>query len=294
MPIPLEYEDYHPETGEPEKVRFKIICPRSSGIVKHQSGILNYPGLTVVALITDDNFLKYLDELQKSNCGFTRVHKLHCTLLGLLDGSDSVPTNSEFKNVIYDSVKECIDQKELGGFQLKFDCIRPGTWRGKNKKIVNNCSDGTVIATGNLKESDNRKFIELGQSLAIYLKEELDYIIGPDFTRKFPTLFYSSSELESSEESVSWFSPLFTGGGGDGGGGAGSEVGNIALRSRSDLTSFEYFSVFCSLVRVTIVDIFCIIGSVSVLAICIVPAVLFKIMPSGNEDSFINVPFMRS
>ena len=74
---------------------------------------------------------------------------------------------------------------------------------------------------------------------------------------------------------------------------AGREVGSIALRSRSDLTSLEYFSVFSSLVSVTIVDMFCILGSVSVLASWIVPAVLFKINPSGNDDSFINVPFMR-
>jgi hypothetical protein len=80
---------------------------------------------------------------------------------------------------------------------------------------------------------------------------------------------------------------LFTveAGGGGGGGGTdvsfnidtGREVGNIALRSRSDLTSFEYFSVFCALVSVIIVDIFCIIGSVNVLASWIVPSVLFKI-----------------
>lgn len=40
MTIPLEYKDYHPETGQPEKVRFERICPRSSGIAKHQSGII--------------------------------------------------------------------------------------------------------------------------------------------------------------------------------------------------------------------------------------------------------------
>ena len=108
--------------------------------------------------------------------------------------------------------------------------------------------------------------------------------------------YYSSSELESS-------SAEFVDDGGDGGGGAAEvssnissdrEGGSIALRSRSDLTSLEYFSVFSSLVSVTIVEMFCIAGSISVLAICIVPAVLFKIMPSGKDDNFINVPFMRS
>ena len=119
--------------------------------------------------------------------------------------------------------------------------------------------------------------------------------------------FYSSSELELESASSS---PLLSaeaggscgggGGGGDGGGakvsfnvGTGKEVGNIDLRSRSDLASLEYFSVFSALVRVTIVDMFCILGSVNVLASCIVPAVLFKINPSGKDDSFINVPFMR-
>jgi hypothetical protein len=117
---------------------------------------------------------------------------------------------------------------------------------------------------------------------------------------------YSSSELELESASSS---PLLSveadggcgsGGGGDGGGakvsfnvGTGKEVGNIDLRSRSDLASLEYFSFFSSLVRVTIVDMFRILGSVNVLASCIVPAVLFKINPSGKDDSFINVPFMR-
>jgi hypothetical protein len=74
----------------------------------------------------------------------------------------------------------------------------------------------------------------------------------------------------------------------------GSEVGNIDVRSRSDLTSLEYFSDFSALVSVTIADMFCILGSVRVLVICIVPSVSFKIKPFGNDDSFINDPFIRS
>lgn len=115
---------------------------------------------------------------------------------------------------------------------------------------------------------------------------------------KLPSLNYysSSSELESE------LSPVEDGNDGRVGGGgkvsfsvsSDREVGSIALRSRSDLTSLEYFSVFSSLVRATIVDMFCIFGSVNVLASWIVPAVLFKIMPSGNDDSFISEPFIRS
>jgi hypothetical protein len=74
----------------------------------------------------------------------------------------------------------------------------------------------------------------------------------------------------------------------------GNEVGKIVLRSRSDLTSLEYFSNFSALVSVTIVDIFCILGSVNVLVIVIVPSVLFRINPFGKDDNFINVPFIRS
>jgi hypothetical protein len=66
---------------------------------------------------------------------------------------------------------------------------------------------------------------------------------------------------------------------------SGNEVGNFALRSRSDLTSLEYFSIFCALVSITIGDIFCIKGFVSVVTSWIVPAVLFKISPSGNDDN---------
>jgi hypothetical protein len=56
----------------------------------------------------------------------------------------------------------------------------------------------------------------------------------------------------------------------------------------------EYFSDFSAFVSVTIVDIFCILGSVSVLVSWIVPSVLFKIRPFGNDDNFINEPFWRS
>jgi hypothetical protein len=189
MTIPLEYIDYHPETLQQEPVRFERICPRSSDIVNHQSGILDYPGLTVVALIKEDSFLNHLSNLQNINLGFTRVNKLHCTLLGLLNGNNQSNANSEFKKVIYNSVKEYIDHQKLGALQLQFDCIRPGTWRGKNKNLVNNCSDGTVIATGAMAAADNKKFCDIGSHLARYLRNKLDYIFERDFTRKFPTLW---------------------------------------------------------------------------------------------------------
>lgn len=132
------------------------------------------------------------------------------------------------------------------------------------------------------------------------------------FKQRSLRYFYSSSE-SSSKEVSSLLSVEAAGScGGDGGnvgggdvcgGGAGKvsfnadtgrEVGNIDLKSRSDRASLEYFSVFSALVSVIMVEMFCILGSVSVLAIWIVPAVLFKINPSGKDDSFINVPFMRS
>ena len=59
--------------------------------------------------------------------------------------------------------------------------------------------------------------------------------------------------------------------------------------------TFElYFSVLSPLVSVIIADIFCILGSVKVVASCVVPFVLFKINPFGNDDNFISVPFWRS
>ncbi|MFZ0555649.1 MAG: hypothetical protein WBL68_17840 [Nitrososphaeraceae archaeon] len=190
MTSPLEYEDYHPKTGQPEKVRFERICPRSSDIVKHQSGVLDYPGLAVVAHIEEDKFLDHLSNLQNINLAFTRVDKLHCTLLGLLAGNNQENANSVFKKVIYDSVKEFIGDQNLGALRLQFNCIRPGTWRhGKNKKLVNNCSDGTVIATGSMAAADNKKFCDTGSRLAEHLRNELDNIFEPDFTRKFPTLW---------------------------------------------------------------------------------------------------------
>jgi hypothetical protein len=63
-------------------------------------------------------------------------------------------------------------------------------------------------------------------------------------------IFYSSSE--SLSEVSHWILPLFARDGAAAGGkaslNAGKEVGNTALRSRSDLTSLEYFSDFSALV----------------------------------------------
>lgn len=188
MTAPLEYIDYHPVTGQPEDAGFERICPRSSGIVKHQSGLLDYPGLTAVALIEKNNFLDHLNELQSIKSAFTRVNMLHCTLLGLLEGNEKSNANSVFIEVIYNKVKKYIDHHNLGTIQLKFDCIRPGAWRhGKNKNLVSNCSDGTVIAIGSMAAADNKKFSDIGSALAKYLRYELDYIFDPDFTRKFST-----------------------------------------------------------------------------------------------------------
>jgi hypothetical protein len=233
MTTPLEYLDYHPETRRLEKVRFERICPRSSDIVKHQSGILNYPGLTVVAIIEEDNFLDHLSNLQDVNFGFTRVDKLHCTLLGLLAGNNQSNTDSEFKKAIYNSVKEFIDHNKPGALQLQFDCIRPGTWRrGKNKNLVNNCSDGTVIATGSMTAVDNNKFCELGRSLAEYLRNELDYIFEPEFTRKFQTLwstlgYFDCPDFDISPELLNLFDAI--------------KKLNIILNI-DQLTMFEFYS----------------------------------------------------
>lgn len=207
----LAYKDYHPNTGQPEDARFERICPRSSGIVKHQSGLLDYPGLTAVALIETNNFLDQLNELQSIKSEFTRVNKLHCTLLGLLKGNEQSNANSVFMEVIYDKVKEYIDRQNLGTIQLKFDCIRPGAWRDdKNKNLVSNCSDGTVIAIGSMTAADNKKFCDLGTELAEHLKNELNYIFEHNFKRKFSTTwctlgYFDCADFKISHEQIDWF-----------------------------------------------------------------------------------------
>jgi hypothetical protein len=73
--------------------------------------------------------------------------------------------------------------------KLTFDQIRPGMWRnGKKRKPVSGCSDGTVIATGNIL-GDNKRFCDLRYDLAEHLKQKLDYIFDDNFQRKFPTLW---------------------------------------------------------------------------------------------------------
>jgi hypothetical protein len=71
-------------------------------------------------------------------------------------------------------------------------------------------------------------------------------------------------------------------------------VGSIVLRFRSALTSLVYFSDLAALVSVTIADIFLILRSVKVVASCVVPFVLFKINPFGNDDNYISDQVWRS
>src|SRR5918995_1650542 len=68
-------------------------------------------------------------------------------------------------------------------------------------------------------------------------------------------------------------------------------VGNIVLNSKSALTSLVYFSDLSALVRVTTADIFWKMLSVKVVASCVVPSVLFKINPFGNDESLISERF---
>ena len=70
----------------------------------------------------------------------------------------------------------------------------------------------------------------------------------------------------------------------------GRGLGSMALEIKIRSNIIRVISDLSALVSVTIVDIFCILGSVSLFADWIVPAVLFKIIPSGKDDSFINVP----
>ena len=61
----------------------------------------------------------------------------------------------------------------------------------------------------------------------------------------------------------------------------------MVFKSRSALTSLEYFSDLSALVSVTIADIFCITGSVREVASCVVPSVLFTEKPFGKDDSLL-------
>src|ERR671918_1685316 len=74
----------------------------------------------------------------------------------------------------------------------------------------------------------------------------------------------------------------------------GKVVGSIVLNSKSALTSLVYFSDLSALVRVTTADIFWKMLSVKVVASCVVPSVLFKINPFGNDESLISEPVWRS
>jgi hypothetical protein len=40
-----------------------------------------------------------------------------------------------------------------------------------------------------MEKADNKRFCDLCESLAEYLKTKLDYIFGPDFKRKYPNLW---------------------------------------------------------------------------------------------------------
>jgi hypothetical protein len=67
-------------------------------------------------------------------------------------------------------------------------------------------------------------------------------------------------------------------------------AGSIVLKSKSALTLLVYFSDLSALVSVTIADILGRALSVNVVASCVVPFVLFRMKPFGNDDNFTREP----
>jgi hypothetical protein len=50
-------------------------------------------------------------------------------------------------------------------------------------------SDGTVILMADLKNPTTQKFIQIGNAVERFLKEELPYIFDPSFKRRFLTMW---------------------------------------------------------------------------------------------------------
>jgi hypothetical protein len=93
-----------------------------------------------------------------------------------------------------------LEQRRPKGFKLKLNCIRPGTWRsGMRENQVGECGDGTIIATGVIS-NDNKRFCDLGDELANYLKRKLDYIFEPSFRRKSPNIWSTLGYLDRGED----------------------------------------------------------------------------------------------
>lgn len=134
-----------------------------------------------------EHFLDICAEFQQQNRHFYyhRNRRFHTTLLGF-------PVVTQ---VYYETIKERINEyfekSPVRQICVKFDRVRLGTKyeSHNNMKPVPGISNGTIIATGDLKT--NETFTLFGDNLCSSLLEDknLDAVLGKEFRRRFPTVW---------------------------------------------------------------------------------------------------------
>ena len=167
------------------KTEFTRICPDlkfgGESTLTKQRKSLKPPGLTIVARITGQEELPFMEAVQKvrteSGKKFYANKFLHLTLLGLFNHKRK--HSHSHANDIINSSKEFIEQKHYACMTFKFNLIRLGAFYRYGRSCDGN-SDGTLVAMADTKSPEVNKFNILGDDLACHLRINFPSIFYPD------------------------------------------------------------------------------------------------------------------
>jgi hypothetical protein len=144
--------------------------------------------ISLVAFLNKEQrktFVKICKRLKKNDKDFYQNKNLHATLFGF------GPLKKKDYERLQKKIQEFSRKKRDNLLTINFDEIRPGTMYSGNKTLrpIHGVSNGTVIAVGDVVKNDD--FCTYSNQLNSFLLSDknLKSILGPNFRRKFPTVW---------------------------------------------------------------------------------------------------------
>ena len=160
------------------------IC--SSGTTKQQQAKIEKHSL--VAFLNKDQrkiFVNICRRLKRNDSDFYQNKNLHVTLFGFgpLEKKDHEPIRKK--------IQQFVSQNRIKKLNIKFESVRPGTMYSEGKTIrpIQNISNGTVIASGEVNQ--NKDFFNYSNNLGLFLlnDKKIKSILDANFRRKFPSVW---------------------------------------------------------------------------------------------------------
>lgn len=160
------------------------IC--SSGTTKQQQA--KKEKLSLVAFLNKDQrkiFVNICRHLKRNDSDFYQNKNLHVTLFGL------GPLGKKYHEPIRKKIQQFVSQNRIKKLNIKFESVRPGTMYSEGKTIrpIQNISNGTVIASGEVNQ--NKDFFNYSNNLGLFLLKDkkIKLVLGANFRRKFPSVW---------------------------------------------------------------------------------------------------------